>query len=293
MIKNPSKGKFAIYLGPPLALFVFVVIVPVFGALYYSFFNWSGGPRMTFTGLDNYVTLLSDATFWKSFYNNIVLTVLCVIGQIGIALLLALMLNSRHMKMKGFHITVAYFPVILSAVVVGYIWSMLYDYRHGLINTILALLGMEDKAQAWLSNPDLALILTAIPLIWKNIGYYLIIILSGLASIDTSILEMAEIDGANAWRKLKSITFPMLRATLIVCLTLCISGNMKVFDHIYVMTGGGPGTATMVMALYAYENSFIRYKMGYGSTISIGILVLSIAITQIVRKATSLKKEDA
>jgi raffinose/stachyose/melibiose transport system permease protein len=168
---------------------------------------------------------------------------------------------------------------------------MLYDYNYGLFNTLLKLVGLDSAVKPWLSDTKLALALVSFPLIWKNIGYYLIILLSGLASIDSSILEMAEIDGANATQRLWYIVLPMLRNTLVVCLTLCISGNMKVFDHIYVMTGGGPGTATMVMALYAYENSFVRYKMGYGSTLSIGILILSVSLTLVVRKLTVSKME--
>lgn len=292
MHRNPAKKVFVLYLAPPIAIYCLVVLLPVFGALYYSLFSWSGGPKKTFIGISNYFTMAKDHIFWKSFGNNIGLTIICVIGQIGLALILALILNSRNVKGRKFHLAVSYFPVILSAVVVGYIWSMLYDYNYGLFNTLLKLVGLDAAVRPWLSDTHLALLLVSFPLIWKNIGYFLIIILSGLASIDNSVLEMAEIDGANASQRLWFIILPMLRNTLVVCLTLCISGNMKVFDHIYVMTGGGPGTATMVMALYAYENSFVRYKMGYGSALSIGILVLSVAITLIVRKITT-KKEQA
>jgi raffinose/stachyose/melibiose transport system permease protein len=291
-LKKPPKRIFIAYLTLPIVVYCLVVLFPIFGAVYYSFFNWSGGPKMTFSGADNYVKMVTDPTFWKSFGNNILLTALCVFGQIGLALVLALIVNSRYIKIKHFHLSVSYFPVILSSIVVGYIWSMLYDYNYGLFNNILKLIGLGKAVRPWLADNKLALILVSLPLIWKNIGYFMIIILAGLSSIDTSILEMAEIDGASPLQRLCFITMPMLRATMVVCLTLCISGNMKVFDHIYVMTNGGPGTATMVMALYAYINSFIRYKMGYGSALSIGILALSIAVTLIIRKITSGRNEE-
>ena len=115
--------------------------------------------------------------------------------------------------------------------------------------------------------------------------------MAGFSSIDPSILEVAEIDGANGLQRARYITVPLIKNTLIVCMTLCIAGNMKAFDHIYVMTGGGPGTTTNVMSLYAYQNSFLRYKMGYGSSISIGILVLSIGITMLCRKIAAGKKK--
>ena len=291
-LKKPKNSIFIGYLSIPIIIYCFVVIVPIIGALYYSNFSWSGGSKKTFVGIHNYIKLLQDMTFWKSFLNNLEITIICVIGQIGLALILALIINSRFVKARNFHLAVSYFPVILSAVVVGYIWSMLYDYNYGLFNTLLKLVGREDLVQPWLSNSKISLLLVSIPLVWKNIGYYLIIILAGLTSIDKSILEMAEIDGANARQRLHSIILPMLRNTLVVCLTLCISGNMKVFDHIYVMTDGGPGTSTMVMALYAYKTSFIRYKMGYGSTLSIGILIVSVGVTLIVRNLALHRKKD-
>lgn len=289
-VLKPKKWQFVAYLLPGIVWYAFVVFVPVIGAMYYSAFEWMGGPKKTFIGLQNYVTLLKDAQFWQSFGNNIYLCVVCLIGQIGIAFFLALMLNSRMVKFKKFHRVVTYFPVTLSAVVIGFIWNMIYDYNYGLLNTFLGALGFEDLQQAWLSNRALAMFLVCVPLIWQNIGYYLVIILAGFSSIDTSILEMAEIDGATGFQRARYITVPLIKNTLIVCMTLCISGNMKAFDHIYVMTGGGPGTTTNVMSLYAYQNSFLRYKMGYGSAISIGILILSIGITVVCRRLAEGKK---
>ncbi len=287
-----SRKTYIMYLSIPILLYCFVVVVPVLGAIQYSLFEWSGGPNKTFIGINNFVTLIQDQLFWKSFFHNIILTCLCVVGQIGLALILALILNSKSIKAKQFHLSVAYFPVILSAVVVGFIWQLIYDYNSGLLNELLRLVGLENWVQPWLANSNLALFLVAIPLIWKNIGYYMIIILAGLAAIDTSVLEMAEIDGTNSLQRLIKIVIPLMRNTLIVCITLCISGNMKIFDHIYVMTGGGPGNATNVMALYAYQTSFLKYKMGYGSAISIGILLLSVGITLFVRFVTSRSTQN-
>lgn len=288
---RPPKYKFILYLLPGILLYSFVVFVPVVGALYYSMFDWMGGPKKSFAGFANYITLMHDETFWLALKNNLVLTGICIVGQIGIAFILAMLLNSRYVKFKQLHRTVSYFPVTLSAVVIGFIWSMIYDYNYGLLNTALELLGFSDLRQAWLSNRKLALFLVSLPLIWQYIGYYLVIILSGLSSIDPGVLEMAEIDGASGFQRARYITLPLIKGTLIVCLTLCISGNLKTFDHIYVMTGGGPGVSTMVMSLYAYQSSFVRYKMGYGSTISIGILVVSLFITLITRKLASGKGE--
>lgn len=291
-VLKPKKWHFIFYLVPGLVWYAFVVFIPVIGALYYSAFEWSGGPNKIFVGLQNYASLIRDSEFWHSFSNNLFLCLVCLAGQIGIAFLLALLLNSKIVKFKRFHKIVTYFPVTLSAVVIGFIWTMIYDYNYGLLNTLLEFLGFADLQQAWLSNRKIAMLLICFPLIWQYIGYYLVIILAGFSSIDPSILEVAEIDGATGRQRARYITIPLIKNTLIVCMTLCIAGNMKAFDHIYVMTAGGPGTTTNVMSLYAYQNSFLRYKMGYGSAISIGILILSIGITVICRKIAAGRKGE-
>ena len=233
---------------------------------------------MTFIGLKNYQMLLKDTGFWNAFQNNIYLVVACLIGQIGFALLFAILLNSRFVKFKGIHRTFGYFPVTISAVVVGFVWGMIYDYNYGLLNNFLRLIGQDHLAKAWLNDANNVMFYATIPLIWQYIGYYIIILLSAFAGIDSQSFEMAEIDGASGWRKAIHITIPLLKNTLLVCITLCISGNLKAFDHIYTLTAGGPGTASNVVAYYAYNSSFIRYKMGYGNAMSIMILILSVIL---------------
>ena len=275
---QPSKRTFWLYLAPATLLYAFTTFLPIAFAFYYGFFNWKGGKKMTFIGLQNYQMLLKDAGFWGAFKNNIYLVVACLIGQIGFALLFAILLNSRYVKWKVLHRTLGYFPVTISAVVVGFVWGMIYDYNYGLLNNFLRAVGQGQLAQAWLNNADSVMFYATIPLIWQYIGYYMIILLSAFAAIDSQIFEMAEIDGASGWKKAIHITIPLLKNTLLVCVTLCVSGNLKAFDHIYTLTAGGPGTASSVVAYYAYNASFIRYKMGYGNAMSIVILILSMAL---------------
>lgn len=118
----------------------------------------------------------------------------------------------------------------------------------------------------------------SIPLVWQYIGYYMVIILSAVAGIDTEIFESAEIDGANGFQKALYITLPLIKNTMLVCVTLCVAGNMKAFDNIFVMTKGGPGTSSMVMAMYGYQVSFGQSNLGYGSCISVAIFVLALAV---------------
>ncbi|MDE5801301.1 MAG: sugar ABC transporter permease [Lachnospiraceae bacterium] len=275
---KPKKSVLFAYLIIPVVIFVFSVFVPLVTALVYSFFQWKGGPAKTFNGLTNYITLLKDSTFWLSFRHNIFLVVVCIVGQIGIAFIFVLMINSKLVKLKGIHRTFGFFPSTVAAVSIGFIWKMIYDYNRGLINWFLDKIGRADLQQVWLNNESLVMLLVAIPLVWQWIGYYMVILLSAISSIDQEIFEVAELDGANAIQRAIYIVFPLVKNTILVCITLCIAGNMKAFDNIYVMTSGGPGTASMVMAMYGYQVSFSQQNMGYGSAISVGIFVLSLLV---------------
>ena len=191
---------------------------------------------------------------------------------------LFLLINSKLVKLKGIHRTFGFFPSTVAAVSIGFIWQMIYDYNRGLINWFLDKIGRADLRQVWLNNEGLVMLLVAIPLVWQWIGYYMVILLSAISSIDQEIFEVAELDGANAIQRAVYIVFPLVKNTILVCITLCIAGNMKAFDNIYVMTKGGPGTSSMVMAMYGYQVSFSQQNMGYGSAISVGIFVLSLLV---------------
>lgn len=275
---RPKKSVIVAYLALPVLIFVFCVFVPLATAFAYSFFEWKGGPAKTFIGLDNYVTLLKDGLFWESFGHNIYLVLACIIGQIGIAFIFVLVINTKYVKAKGIHRTFGFFPSTIAAVCVGLIWNMIYHYQFGLINWFLNLIGRPDLCKVWLNEPGMVMGLVSVPLVWQYIGYYMVILLSAISSIDTEILESAAIDGANAFKQAIYIVLPLVKNTILVCVTLCIAGNMKAFDNIYVMTAGGPGTASNVMAMYGYNISFKQSNMGYGSCISVGIFVLSLVV---------------
>lgn len=281
------------YLLIPLALYIFSVFIPLITAGFYSFFEWKGGPNKSFIGFENYGTLLKDSVFWKSFSHNIYLVIACIIGQIGLAFVFVLMINSRLVVLKGIHRTFGFFPSTVAAVSIGFIWTMVYDYKRGILNWFLDLIGKHDATKVWLNEPKLVMLLIAIPLIWQFIGYYMVIILSAISSVDKEIFEVSEIDGANGFQRAIYIVLPLIKNTLLVCVTLCVAGNMKAFDHIFVMTAGGPGNASMVMALYGYKVSFAQQNMGYGSAISIGIFLSSLVVigaTQLLVKVLSREK---
>jgi len=292
---RPKTKVIVSYLLIPVIVYIFSVFVPLITAAYYSFFEWKGGPNMSFIGIENYVQLMKDSIFFESFNHNIFLVIACIIGQIGIAFVFVMMINSKLTKFKGMHRTFGFFPSTIAAVSIGFIWTMVYDYKRGILNWFLEAIGRNDEIKVWLNEPTLVMLLIAIPLVWQFIGYYMVIILSAISSIDKEIFEVAELDGANSFQRAIYIVMPLIKNTLLVCVTLCVAGNMKAFDHIFVMTTGGPGNASMVMALYGYKISFMQQNMGYGSAISIGIFFASLLVIgafQLLVKLLSRNTEE-
>jgi len=280
---RPKRFTFTLYLVPSVLLYAFMVLVPTFMALRYSFFNWSGGPKMTFVGLDNFIRLASDEKFWHAFANNLIIVLFSVVGQIGIAFAIAILLMGRWVKWREFHRTVMFIPVVLSSVVIGFLWSIIYNNDSGLLNFLLQSVGLESWIKPWLDDPSIVMYSVTVPIIWQFIGFYLIIFMASMQSISSEVYEMAEIDGATGFKKAWYITLPLMKSTVQLAVMLCIAGNMKAFDHIFVMTGGGPGTSSTVMAQYAYDMSFKSFKLGYGSAISVGIMVLSLVMILLSR----------
>jgi raffinose/stachyose/melibiose transport system permease protein len=245
---------------------------------------------MNFVGLQNYIDMLHDGGFWGAFIHNLQFICYSVCGQIGFALIISVLLMSRMVKFPTIHRVVIFFPVLLSAVVVGFLWRLIYNKDYGILNKFLIFIHQPQLIRAWLDNPDIIIRSLAIPKIWQYIGNYMIIILAGIQNIDQSVLDSAEMDGAQGWKKLVYIILPLIKNTLFVSVMLCISGNMKTFDQIFVMTGGGPGTSSDVIALYTYRISMLRMNYGYGSCLAIGVLFLSLALIAFSR---SFNKKEA
>ncbi|UHA72820.1 carbohydrate ABC transporter permease [Paenibacillus sp. 481] len=284
-----QRSFIAISLTPALLLYVLFVIVPIFWSAYYGFFDWKGLGEARFIGLDNFVEALTDPVFWLSFKNNMIVVAASVFGQVPIALLLALLLK-RGTWFQRFIRSAVFMPMVLSSVVIGIIWSNIYHPQTGLLNALLTAVGLEEWKHAWLSDPSIAMWMIAIPLIWNYIGPYLIMFLAALHSIPSELDDAAQLDGAVGLRKLVQITLPLIWDTLKVAIVLCISGSLKAFDLIYVMTNGGPAHATELLASYMYNSTFTVYRFGYGSAVSTLIVIISLLMVagsqRLMRKET-------
>jgi raffinose/stachyose/melibiose transport system permease protein len=272
-----NKWPFAAALAPAVIVYTLFAIIPIFVSFYYSLVEWNGFTDMRFVGLANFAEAFRDSIFWHSFVNNLYVVAASVFGQVPIALFFALLLNRKLKGSKLFR-TVGFLPVVISTVVVSLVWGMIFNVRRGLINQFLSAVGLEAWRQNWLGDPKLAMLSVCITIIWQFVGLYLIIFLAALQNIPGEIDDAARIDGASGLKQTIHITLPMIRDTILVAVILCISGSLRTFDLIYVMTSGGPGHATEVLATYMFDKTFSSTRYGYGSAISVCIFFFSLAL---------------
>jgi len=287
LLKKP--WKIGIGIMPALIIYCVFSIIPIFISFYYSFMSWNGFSEMKYVGIDNFIEVFKDGIFWLSVKNNILVVLASVFGQIPIALVLALLLN-RKIKGAKFFRTIGFMPVVISTVVISITWKMIYNSQQGMLNKFLDLIGLGFIKQNWLGDPDIAMIAIAITIIWQFVGLYFIIFLSALQTVPKEILEASDLDGATEWQKTRFIILPYIRNIIMISVVLCISGSLKTFDLIYVMTSGGPAHATEVMATYMYDKTFEGLRYGYGSAISVLIFVFSITLILICSKLLGKKE---
>lgn len=279
------------YILPGFVIYLFAIVVPLIVCLAISFTSWRGGATIEFTGLDNYKTLLFDDDFWEAFLHNIEFIVILMVWQIGGAFIMALFYQSKAIKLKEFHRRILFLPAVLAPMVVGMLWQLVYRNDIGLVSSIFQLFGMDGNFP-WLSDTSWVIPSICLTLTWQFVGQFVVILMAGMQNVGSDVLEAAEIDGATMIQKALYVTFPLLKPTISVCMLICISGCMKMFDIIFIMTSGGPGTASMVTALYSYNLAFNSQKIGYSSATAIGMTVLSLILVLISQKLLGGKSDE-
>lgn len=262
-----------------LGFFVFTLI-PVVMSLGLSFTEWNflrGIEDIEFNGLQNYLDLFSDERFVQSFTNNIVFTIVTIPACLILGLIFAELI-SKYVLGKSVVKILFFIPYIASVVAVCVVWQVLLQPSFGPVNQILTALGVQDPPK-WLVDFHWALPSVMFIYVWQQVGYYVIVFLAGINNISKDIYEAAEIDGASGIRQFFSITIPLVSPTTFFLSIMGIIGSFKVFDHISVLTDGGPGNATSVMAFYVYETAFEDYKMGYANTLAWALFLLIFLVT--------------
>lgn len=281
MEKTLSNRKaIFIFTFPALLIFLFIVISSIVMSFYYSMTEWDGISGKVFVGLDNYKSLFFHNTdgFLKALGNSLLLAGLSIVGELVPATALAIIL-ARGVKWEGVFRTVFFIPVLLSSVVLGQLWGMIYNPTYGLLNSVLLKADLIKSPVAWLGSPQTALACTFVVVIWQYIGYHMLLIYSGIKRIPQDIFEAAEIDGATRLQTAFRIIIPLALPTIKTSMVLAVIGSIKMFDLVYVLTGGGPNHATEVASTLMYTSIFKKNLYGYGSSMAIFIVVECLIFT--------------
>lgn len=272
---------------PTLIIFTVIVSIPIGNTLYRSLFNWDGLSKPIFTGLNNYKQLLADNLFHTSLKNGVIYSAVLGVYQIGISSILAVLLSLKKIRGRKIFRTALFIPVVLSVTVVCQLWISIYNGQFGLLNKIFEVLGMTYR-QDWLSGKNSAIIAIAFADSWQYMGYYLVLIYTAMKSIPEHYYEAAEIDGAGTVTKYFKITLPLLVETYKLCIVLTLTGGLKAFSTMYIMSGGGPGTATYTLTYLMYRSAFRVNEFGYAcasaSVLVIECLIVTIVINKLMTK---------
>ncbi|HWP40116.1 MAG TPA: sugar ABC transporter permease [Tepidisphaeraceae bacterium] len=282
-----------VFVAPFLILFLMFLLYPLTRSIVLSFYK-SAGPRMSvFIGLDNYAFLLRDWLFWLAVMNTLLYTVLFLSLQIPMSLGLALLLNSKAVRLRNFFRFAFFSSHLVGNVFVAILFMLLLAPRHGLVNRMIgAALPFVGTEINWRGNPALAMPAIVLASLWLSVGYGMIYFLAALQAVDEELYEAAEVDGAGRWQKFWHVTLPGIRPVLVFILLVGTIGSFQLFELPYVFFDGpGPGYAGLTIVMYLYQQGFEAGNIGYAAAIGwvLVLMILVIAIAQL--KVTGAAKE--
>lgn len=267
-----------LFISPTLAGFLIFFVGPLIAVIWYSLTEWNLlSQQSVFVGLDNYQdALVRNADFWQVVRNSIIFAIGLVPLNMGLALALALAL-SRPFRGVIFFRTVFFAPVVTSAVAWAIVWKFLLQGEAGFVNQLLAEVGIYGPN--WLREPDWAMVAVIVTRVIKMVGLNMILYIAALQAIPRDYEAAARLEGASSWQIFRMITWPLLGPTTLVIMVITTIGSFKVFDHIYLMTGGGPENGTLVLAFYIYQQGFQFFDVGYASALAMIMFVIVMALT--------------
>ena len=278
-----NKVHILIFLLPALILFCGVLIAPIAASAYFSLYDWIGLGARTFIGLANYRELFTSNSigFMKALRNSLLLAALSVFLQLPLALGLALILG-RKIKGERLFLSVYFMPVLISTVVIGQLWLKIYNPDYGILNVFLRSVGLGKFAKIWLGTKKTALGAAFVPILWQYVGYHMLLLYAGVKSVPPELREAAMIDGATAAQVDRYIVLPNIKPIIRVSVIFAVTGSLKSFDLIYVLTNGGPQHATEVPSTLMINMLFLRNRYGMGSTIAVLLIVLCFAFALLI-----------
>jgi ABC-type sugar transport system permease subunit len=284
-----AETRSGLLLSTPYAVFLLCFsLFPIGFSLVLVLLEWDLVTAPSFAGLDNVRTLMGDARFWQAIVNTFVFLAIHLPLQIVIALGLAWALH-RPLFLRSFWRATFFLPVVISGAAVTLLWSALYATDVGLLNEVLGQLGLGPVP--WLTDPRIAMPAIAVMATWKNVGFYIVIYLAGLASIPRSCHEAIELEGATAWHAFRHVTLPLLKPQTLLVVTLSTIGGFQLFIEPYILTGGGPLRRTLSIVLYMYRNAFSYQKMGYAATLGVALALIIAAVLLIQRRVLGTAEE--
>lgn len=278
-----NRLNIILFLIPALILFVGVLIAPIIASGYFSFFDWNGIGEKVFIGFQNYKELFTSKPigFIKALGNSLLLAGLSVFIQLPFCLWLALKVG-RGIKGERFFLSVYFMPVLISTVVIGQLWLKIYNPSYGILNVVLRAVGLDNWAKIWLGTKETALGAVFVPTLWQYVGYHMLLMYAGVKSVPKDLREAAMLDGATDSQVNRFIVVPYIKPVLKVSVIFAITGSLKSFDLIYVLTNGGPLHATEVPSTLMINMMFLRNRYGMGSTIAVLLIFLCFGFALLV-----------
>ena len=271
---------------PYLVHFSLFIAYPLIFSLILVFHKWDVFTPMQWVGLKNLVRLFRDEWFFRAIWNTLVFVSIHIPLQIVLALFFAVLLNAK-IRGRGFFRATFFLPVVVSGVVVSFVWMQIYSYEYGLLNQLLMKLGLPPLP--WLNSSLLAMPSIALMATWKNVGLYIVMFLAGLQSIPSYLYEVADLDGASVWQKFRHVTLPMLNPTVVLVVVLSTIGGFSLFIEPYMMTDGGPENSTLSAVLYIYRQAFDFYRMGYAATLAFAFALIIFAVVLVQRRVVEVE----
>ena len=280
-----KRRSYWFLVGPAVLIYSLVIIFPVVISFILGFTEWSGFGSPVFVGIKNYITMMKDPVFIYDLRNNLLIVGISVFGQIPLGFVLAYILYRKMVKFGNFFESMIFLPITISAVVVAIMWNRIFFGNSGMFTTLMrAITGDPRWIMAVSESKSGAIFPVLFVILWMYTGLYMIIYLANLQKISPSVLEAAIIDGASEGQILGRIILPSMINVLFTTAIFAISGSLKSFDLIFAMTNGGPAHYTEVVAIYMYINTFKYYKYGFGSAVSIMIIILSVGLITILNR---------
>ncbi len=272
-MKLNKKTRFFPYamLLPTLVIFAVFMIYPILYSFYLSFTEFTGG-TYNFVGLRNYIELFHDPVFYKALFNTFFYLIIQVPVMISLALLLAVLVEQKFVRGKGFFRMATFLPTITSLVAYSLVFKVLFNTNYGLINYIVEFFGGEKIQWIYSAWPARASIIISIT--WRWVGYNMIILLAGIQAIPTEMYESASLDGASFWQQLFYITIPAIKPIILFTTITSTIGTLQLFDEPYILTQGGPNYATITLGEYLYDNGFTYLKFGFASALGYVMVII-------------------